>query len=123
MKPWIGLLTAILLLQTLLISFPLPSRESSKPEQKTSAPDSIPITIEGTLRLVGSEPFTRLALMDSQNRIYYIDADSRDRIRSYIGAPIKIEGILVRRSVRLADNRELPDELSIVQYTWEPLSK
>ena len=119
MKPWI----VFLCMYPLLLAYPMPSKEPSSPSGKESIPVLPPITVEGVLRLVGSEPFTRLALLDTQQTIYYLEAGPNDPIRSYIGSPIKVEGLLVRKQVRLADNRELPDELSIVQYKWEPIKK
>jgi len=119
MKPWI----VFLLVYPLLLAYPMPSKEPSSPSGNESMPVLPPITVEGVLRLVGSEPFTRLVLVDPQHKIYYLEADSKDSIRSYIGFTIKVEGLLVRKQVRLADNRELPDELSIIQYKWEPVPK
>jgi hypothetical protein len=119
MKPWI----VFLCMYPLLLAYPMPSKEPSSPSGKESIPVLPPIRVEGVLRLVGSEPFTRLALLDAQHTIYYLEAGPNDPIRSYIGSPIKVEGLLVRKQVRLADNRELPDELSIVQYKWEPIKK
>ncbi len=123
MKPWIVVQMVVLILDTASFLYPFPSREAPKQEPKESTPPLTPIRIEGILRLVGNEPFTRLSLTDSQNRIYYIEADSMDRIRTYIGSSIRVEGLLARKQIRLADNREMPDELFIVQYKWEPISK
>ncbi|MCX7788525.1 MAG: hypothetical protein N2442_12625 [Spirochaetes bacterium] len=123
MNPWIVVRFAVLLLGIATFSYPLPSYETPKQETKESPSPLTPIKLEGILRLVGNEPFTRLSLMDSQNRIYYLEADSRDRIRNYVGSPVRVEGLLVRKQLRLADNREVPEELSIVQYKWEPLPK
>lgn len=123
MKPWIAILMIVLSVGAVFSLSPMPSREASKQGTSESLSPLTPIKIEGILRLVGNEPFTRLGLVDSQDRIYYLEADSRDRIRSYIGSAVKVEGLLIRKQIRLADNRELPDELSIVQYKWEPLSK
>ncbi len=123
MKPWIVVLVTVLILRMVSFSYSMPSREASNQETGESSSTLQSIKIEGILRLVGNEPFTRLCLMDTQNRIYYLEAEPRDRIRSYIGTRVKVEGLLMRKQIRLADNRELPDELYILQYRWEPLSK
>lgn len=119
MKTWI----VFLFMYPVLLAYPMPSKEPPSPSGRESMPALSPITVEGILRLVGSEPFSRLVLVDTQDTIYYLEANPKDPIRSYIGSLIKVNGFLVRKQVQLADNRELPDELSIVQYQWEPVRK
>jgi hypothetical protein len=121
MKPWIVVLIIGLLWKPIFFLHPLPSREPPKPETNLSNPPFTPIKIEGILRLVGNEPFPQLGLVERQNRIYDLEVDSKEQIRSYIGSPVKVEGLLVRKRILLADDRELPEEWSIVQYRWEPL--
>lgn len=50
--------------------------------------------IEGVIRLVGSEPFTRIVITTDEDRDYYIEDDSaRERFSNYIGQRVRIRGV------------------------------
>ncbi|MBP7494929.1 MAG: hypothetical protein KA771_05485 [Spirochaetales bacterium] len=97
-----------------------PSRESQEPVQSHAeqTPGEM-IEVTGTLRLIGNEPFTRLALIDSQQTIYYLDSPSRNEIRNCIGNRIWVEGTLRRKKITLADGKHLEDKLILSPKQWK----
>ena len=59
--------------------------------------------LEGVIRLVGSEPFTRLVISTDEDRDYYIENDSaRERFSKYIGQRVRIRGVTDYRESSLA---------------------
>lgn len=59
--------------------------------------------IEGTIRLVGSEPFTRIVITTAQGRDYYLEDDSaRERFANRIGERVRIRGVTGYRESGLA---------------------
>jgi hypothetical protein len=123
MKPFAPIFRISFLILNLLMVLAVegsPSRESQKPEQSHAEQTSGEIIeVTGTLRLVGNEPFTRLALIDSQQTIYYLDSSPKSEIRTYIGNRIWIQGTLRRKKITLADGKPLEDELILSPKQWK----
>ncbi|MFQ3621606.1 MAG: hypothetical protein SNJ78_11765, partial [Spirochaetales bacterium] len=113
------LLVVCLIVLSLLptFNFASPSREKDKEPSNLSKE---PIEVIGLLQVVGNEPFPRFALRDSQNLLYFLEVGPQDSLRQHIGSQIKVSGQLVRTPIILADRTRLADELSIVNFQWEP---
>ncbi len=62
-----------------------------------------PTLLEGTVRLVGSEPFARIVLTTDAGRDYYMEDDkARERFSGYIGRRLQVRGVTGERELTLA---------------------
>ena len=94
-----------------------PSSESARDEP---ARDPEPALLEGTVRLVGSEPFARIVLTTDAGRDYYIeDDDARDRFSVYIGRRVQVRGVTGERELTLAGTERTVREYFIREVEIE----
>lgn len=84
---------------------------------KEAAQNNSRIRLEGTLRLVGNEPFTSLILTDSGGQDWYIDAKDQKELLLLQQQHVVIEGTLTVKKMILADGRELPDRKIVSDIT------
>ncbi|MCA1755645.1 MAG: hypothetical protein LC641_13315, partial [Spirochaeta sp.] len=67
------------------------------------APEPEPSLLEGTVRLVGSEPFTRIVLSTEDGRDYYLEGgNARERFSVYIGQELQVRAVTGVRELTLA---------------------
>lgn len=79
-----------------------------------------PSLLEGTFRLVGSEPFARIVLTTEAGRDYYLEADNaRERFSAYIGQKRKVRGVTGERELTLAGTERTVREYYIREVEIE----
>jgi hypothetical protein len=65
------------------------------------------VELEGSLRLVGSEPFPNLVLTGPDGQDWYLDDSQRGLFRSYERQTVKVRGRVELREMTLANGRSL----------------
>jgi hypothetical protein len=58
----------------------------------TAAPETVPITIRGVIRLLGNEPFPELVLTDAEGNDWYLDGDAKKKARPYEHRELTLRG-------------------------------
>lgn len=95
------------------------ARPSSEPVHEASH-TAEPVLLEGTFRLVGSEPFARIVLTTEAGRDYYVEADdARERFSAYIGQKRKVRGVTGERDLTLAGTERTVREYYIREVEIE----
>ncbi len=79
-----------LLLIILLLSLGM----SSNPNKLSKYKNGQKIDVQGILRLVGSEPFTRLVVSDTNGIDFYLPKDKKKTETKFIGNIIRVHGDL-----------------------------
>jgi hypothetical protein len=96
---------------------------SDETETRAESPPGYTRIIEGTLRLVGNDPFARLVVTSSEGKDYIIDEASpeREALRSMQGRSVRMEA-LVREYPVYAGKKYLGMEyvISPVHYDFMP---
>ena len=92
----------ILLLLACCTAFPLYAGGSKEKETKPK-----PVTIEGVVRLVGNEPFTRLTVTTKEGRSYFFDADKKKTYGRFIGLLVTVQGTVEEKQLVTADGKAL----------------
>ncbi|MDR2618366.1 MAG: hypothetical protein LBC62_05795 [Treponema sp.] len=64
------------------------------------------LRVTGRVRLVGSMPFPRLVVSDSEDRDWYVEASGQKLIEQYQQQIITIEGIVVYEDIVLANGEK-----------------
>ena len=100
--PRIGLATVPLITTALLlILFAAVNAQALPSSEQLREPE--PRLLEGTVRLVGSEPFTRVVLTTADRRDYYIEGDNaREHFSAYIGQELQVRAVTGVRELTLA---------------------
>jgi hypothetical protein len=80
------------------------------------------VTVEGTVRRVGSEPFSRIVVTDTEDQDWYIAVAEESALSGYEQVRVRVRGRLELRKMILADGKELPDqrELADVELLERP---
>ena len=73
-----------------------------------TAKDGEAISLKGTIRRVGSDPFSRLVLTDADGHDWKLDEAAQQLLREYEQKPLSLAAILKLQAQTLADGRELP---------------
>jgi hypothetical protein len=99
------------------------SAESAVPlSDSGAAPEAEPITIRGTIRLLGNEPFPELVLTDAEGNDWYLDGDAREKAKPYQHRELTLRGRLEYKEMTLANGmsmgiRRLLRDAVILEYT------
>lgn len=102
------LFAAITLLLSIQGAAGNPVREiSEEPEMNT-------ITVTGTLRLVGNEPFTRFSLRTKEGESYILEDVVRDEWSGVLGRTVTVKGSLEIRTLTSADKTKTFTEYIIL---------
>jgi len=72
------------------------------------------VTITGTLRLVGNEPFTRFALRTEEGKSYILEDVPREEWSQVLGKKITVKGTLEIRNLESADKTKTFTEYIIL---------
>lgn len=104
---------------TVVIVVSAGARPSSEPVHEASH-TAEPTLLEGTFRLVGSEPFARIVLTTEAGRDYYLEADNaRERFSAYIGQKRKVRGVTGEHELTLAGTERTVREYYIREVEIE----
>jgi len=90
---------------------------SRDPEQPGPRSETI-VTITGTLRLVGNEPFTRYALRTEEGKDYFLFFKD-EAVPEYAGSGITVTGTLSIRELKSADGKYTISEETINVLSWQ----
>ncbi len=71
------------------------------------------VELSGTVRLVGSEPFTELVITDGEGRDWYVDEGSRALLAALEHRPVRVSGTVTRKEMKLANGTKLPDRRNL----------
>ena len=63
------------------------------------------LQVTGTMRLVGSEPFTRLVISTKENKNYYIPRIYKKKYRHFINFIVNAHGIVQTKILYSADHK------------------
>lgn len=119
-----------LLLFLTVVGSPLPSlgrREAAPPAGPAGNPEELkeyPVVLEGSLRLVGNEPFSSLVLSAPDGRDYIIDrrTESGRRLLGLQGREVSIKGRVRESAVYAGRDRYLGQEYRLSPSSWTLLS-
>ncbi len=89
---------------SMLIVLVLTAFPGGRPESAGMAEGGI-IRIRGTLRLVGSEPFTRFVVTEPGGKDYFLEDISREDATPLLNSEVTVEGVLRIRELKSADNK------------------
>ena len=117
LRNWSATVTALAgaLLLILFAAVNAQALPSSEP-----APEPEPRLLEGTVRLVGSEPFTRIVLSTEDGRDYYLEGDNaREHFSAYIGQELQVRAVTGVRELTLAGTERKVREYHIREVEIE----
>ncbi len=83
--------------------------------------DSERITATGVLRLVGSEPFTRLVLSSPDGKEFFFREADTAALKPLVGKKLRVDGVVEKKVVRTADGKRIGDELVLSKVRVERL--
>jgi hypothetical protein len=69
----------------------------------TAATEAKHITVTGTIRLLGNEPFPELVLTDSDGNDWYLDGDAKEKARPYQHRELTLRGRPEYKEMTLAN--------------------
>ncbi len=64
-------------------------------------------TVEGVVRLVGNEPFTRLVVTAKDGKTYLFEAEKKKTFARFIGLLVTVRGTVEEKELKSADGRVL----------------
>ena len=67
--------------------------------------DGDSVTLTGTLRIVGNEPFTAMALFTGDNRQIRFSREDRERLKEHLLKPVTVSGTFRVKELKSADGR------------------
>lgn len=67
-------------------------------------------TIEGVVRLVGNEPFTKLTVTTKDGKTYFFEADKKKTYARFVGLLVTVQGKVEEKQLVAADGRVLGSE-------------
>lgn len=73
------------------------------------------VSVTGTVRVVGNDPFPERVLSDTKGQTWYIDADSVDCVRQYEQHRITVRGVIRVKQQLLANGTRLPDRVMLTE--------
>lgn len=73
------------------------------------------VLIEGTLRLVGNEPFTETVITDSEGRDWFLDAEGELLLARKEHRTVRVTGTVALKPMTLANGKKLPDRRTLVE--------
>ncbi len=79
--------------------------------------DGDAVAVEGRVRRVGNEPFSRLVISDEAGIDWYLDREASDLLRDREAQVVKVRAVVRIKHRRLADGRSLPDERELSNLT------
>jgi hypothetical protein len=84
----------------------LGNRDLKGSEEAAAPGEQRVLRVTGTVRLVGSMPFPRLVLSDSEGSDWYVEGNDRDLIEPYQQQRLTIEGTAVYEDIILANGEK-----------------
>jgi hypothetical protein len=103
------LLLAIFLLCVLSSSYSFGKKEKTSSNWET-VQNNQKVTVTGKVRLVGNEPFAEYVIADENDKQWYIDDESKEKILFKEQNKIVVTAIAQRKKMILANGRELEDK-------------
>lgn len=100
------LVKPLLLMSILVSAWPLGALGSREVEPRMTE-------VEGVVRLVGNEPFTRLAVTAKDGKSYFFEADKRKTYSRFMGLLVTVRGKLEEKELKTADGKALGIEYLI----------
>ena len=73
-----------------------------------TARDGQTVVVGGTLRRVGTGTFNDLVVTDADGKDWYVDRASAAALAGLEQRPVKVEGVVKLRKMKLANGKELP---------------
>lgn len=78
------------------------------------ARDGQRVELEGTVRLIGNEPFTEVVITDAEGRDWFLDAEGEHLVSLKEHRPVKVTGTVALKPMTLANGKKLPDRRTLV---------
>jgi hypothetical protein len=75
--------------------------------EPAAQPEAEPLTVTGTIRLLGSEPFPELVLTDGEGNDWYLDGDAREKARTYQHQELTLRGRPEYKEMKLANGMSM----------------
>ncbi|MDR2842956.1 MAG: hypothetical protein LBV52_07130 [Spirochaetaceae bacterium] len=69
--------------------------------------DGESVIISGTVRIVGSEPFTEIVVTDENGTDWFIDSAEKNKLYKYQGTTVNVKGNLYLTDIVLADGNKI----------------
>lgn len=100
-------------LAALLLAAALPATAGGSAEGKggslwETAEDGQRVVVGGTLRRVGTGTFNDLVVTDADGKDWYVERAAAAELGAYEQKPVKVEGVVKLRKMKLANGKELP---------------
>jgi hypothetical protein len=73
----------------------------------TAAAEAEPITVTGTIRLLGNEPFPELVITDDEGNDWYLAGDARKEMRPWQHRELTLRGRPEYREIKLANGMSM----------------
>ncbi len=88
-----------------LLALATPAADAAGSREKAARETEPRMTLIGTVRLVGSEPFVRPVLTDAEGTSYLFDGDDVERFRALSGLTVVVECTVNERTLSSADGK------------------
>ena len=107
-------------LAALILAAALPAFGGGSAEEKggtlwESARDGQTVAVSGTLRRGGTGTFNDLVVTDADGKDWYVERAAAAELGAYEQKPVKVEGVLRLRKMKLANGKELPDRRELTE--------
>ena len=95
---------------------------AGKPEKFKNLKNGQKIDIQGVVRLVGNEPFTRLVISASNGIDFYLPKEEKKEDLKLIGKDVRVQGFLFIVKLETPDHKYKIYEVHLSNITLNPLS-
>lgn len=110
-----GFAVAAFLALAAAVAFSLGKQDGGAQAEGRGLKDGQTVTVTGTLRRVGNEPFSRLVVTDADGRDWYLAQEDEAAVGLREQRQVSVEGTLRLLPMTLANGKKLPDRRELTK--------